>query len=96
MLVGLKLGEQVLNDPGVDLVVWGGSPYGRSVLDETHESRIDRRMRYDDKASGWLCDELGIFTAVYWFIDAVVVGPSRWGKSYITVETLLEIPVERG
>ena len=52
MLVGFKLGEQFFGDPGVDLVVGGGSPYGRIVSDDIHEIIIYRRMRYDDKFGG--------------------------------------------
>ena len=36
MLVGLKLGQQVFDDHGVDLVVGGGIPYGLSVSDDIH------------------------------------------------------------
>ena len=52
MLVGLKLGKHVFDYPGVDLVFGGGSPYFRSVLDDIHESRIERRRRHDDKVGG--------------------------------------------
>ena len=52
MLVGFKLGEQVFDDPGLDPVSGGGSPYGRCVLDDIHESITDRRSRHDDKVGG--------------------------------------------
>ena len=37
MLVGFKIDEQVFDDTGFNLIVGGGSPYGRSVLDDIHE-----------------------------------------------------------
>ena len=51
-MVVFKLGEQVFNDPGVDLLVGVGSPYGKIVLDDIHEIIIERRRRYDDKVGG--------------------------------------------
>ena len=59
MLVGFKLDEQVFDDPGVDLVVGGGSHYCQSVSDEIHEIRIEISRRHDDKVSGKLSGELG-------------------------------------
>ena len=47
MLVGFKLGEQVFDDPGVDLMVGGGSPFNWSVSDYIHDIRIDRRKRHE-------------------------------------------------
>ena len=38
IMVVFILGEQVFDDPGVYLVVGGGSPYGQSVSDEIHKS----------------------------------------------------------
>ena len=52
MLVGFKIGEQVFDENGVDLVFGGGSPYFRSVLDDIYESRIERRRSHDDKVGG--------------------------------------------
>ena len=52
MLVGFKTGKQVFDDPGVDPVAGGGSPYGRSFLDDIHESEIERRSRDGDKVGG--------------------------------------------
>ena len=50
--MGFKLGEQVFGDPGVDLIVVGGSPYRRSVSGDIHEIRIYSRRRHDDKVGG--------------------------------------------
>ena len=52
ILMEFKLGKQVFDDPGVDLIVGGGSPYGRSVSDDIHESRMESRRRHDDKVGG--------------------------------------------
>ena len=52
MLVGLKIGEQAFDEPGVDPVLGRFSPYGLSVLDDTQEIKIERRGRYDDKVCG--------------------------------------------
>ena len=64
ILMGFKLGEQVFDDPGVDLIVGGGSPYGRSVSHDIHESRIESRRRHDDKFGGYLYGEIGPATNV--------------------------------
>ena len=52
IIVGFKLGEQVFDDTGVDPVDGGGNAYGQSVLDDIHESKIERRRRHDDKVGG--------------------------------------------
>ena len=52
MMVGFKLSEQVFDDPGVYPVSGGGNPYGKSVKDDIHERRIDRRRRHDDNVGG--------------------------------------------
>ena len=52
ILVGFKIGRQVLDDPVVDPVDGGGSPYGGSIKDDSQESRIEKRRRHDDKFGG--------------------------------------------
>ena len=52
MLVGLKFGDQVFDNLIVDPVVGLGKPYGQSVLDDIHESIIERRRIHDDKVYG--------------------------------------------
>ena len=52
MLMDFKLDKQVFGGPGVDLVVGGGRPYGKIVLDYIHEIRIEMRIRHDDKVGG--------------------------------------------
>ena len=52
ILAGLKLGEQVFDDHGVDPVAGVGIPYGKSVEYDRHERRIDRIRRHDGKVSG--------------------------------------------
>ena len=37
MLAGFKLSEQIFDNPGVDLVVGGGSTYSQNVLDDIYE-----------------------------------------------------------
>ena len=49
LLVGFKISNQVFDYHRLDLVAGGGSPYGRRVLDDIHESIIRMRSRYDDK-----------------------------------------------
>ena len=47
--MGLKIGRQVFDDPGVYPVVEGGSPYGRSVLDDIHKRKTENiRSNYDN------------------------------------------------
>ena len=94
MLVGFKLGEQVFDYPWLESVVWGGRPYGRSILDDIHEIKIDRIGMRDDKVGAYLCGELGPDTAESWSKDAVVVGTSWWGQADFTVDTLLEVSVD--
>ena len=52
IMVGFKLGDQVFDDPGVDLVAVGDGAYSKSFKNDRHESRIDRRMKHADKFSG--------------------------------------------
>ena len=52
MLVGFKIGEQVFDENGVDLVFGGGRYCGRNVLYYIHERIIERRRRNYDKVGG--------------------------------------------
>ena len=64
MLVVLKLSKQGFNDTGVDLVVGGGIPYGRSVSDDIDEIIIKRIKGHDDNFGGEICGELVPITSV--------------------------------
>ena len=46
--MGFKLGKHVFDDPGVELIVGGGSPYGQGVSYDIREIRIEMRRRHDD------------------------------------------------
>ena len=45
-------------------IVGGGIPYGRSVSNDIHESKIYRIRRHNDKVGGYFFGELGPDTSV--------------------------------